>query len=74
MLNQSVVGAPFASILQMIHLANSSHNFSRKTDNIFGNSCIGLSKALSRADSGRNKVIGGHLGSNFFELRYCATH
>ena len=66
MLNQSVVGAPFVSILQTMYLANGSQNFSRKTENFFfGNSCKGLSKALSRADSGRNKVIGGRLRPNF---------
>ena len=60
MLNQLVAGAPFVSILQTMYLANGSHNFSRKTGKVFGNSCKGLSKALSRADSGRDKVIGGH--------------
>ena len=31
MLNQSVVVTPFVSILQMMHMANGSQNFSRKT-------------------------------------------
>ena len=30
MLNQSVVGAPFVSIIQTMYLANGSENFSRK--------------------------------------------
>ena len=34
-LNQSVVGAPFVSILQTMYLANGSQNFSRKTGKIF---------------------------------------
>ena len=36
MLNRSVVGAPFVSILQTMYLANGSQNFSRKTENISG--------------------------------------
>ena len=64
-LNQFVVGAPFVSMLQTMHLGNGSQNFSRKTGKIFGNSCKILSKRLSRADFGRNKVIGGRLRSNF---------
>ena len=65
MLNQSVVGAPYVRILQTMYLANGSQNFPRKTGIFFGNSCKGLSKALSRAGSGRNKVIGDRLRSIF---------
>ena len=41
-----------------MYLANGSQNFSRKKNaDFFGNSCKGLSKALSRAGSGRDKVM-----------------
>ena len=46
MLNQSVVGTPFVSILQTMYLANGSQNFSRKTGKIFGNSYKGLRQRL----------------------------
>ena len=65
-LNQSVVGAPFVNMLQTMCLGNGSQNLSRKTAKIFfENSCKVLSKRLSRADFGRNKVIGGRLRSKF---------
>ena len=35
-LNQSVVGAPFVSMLQTMYLGKGSQNFSRKTGKIFG--------------------------------------
>ena len=35
MLNQSVVGTPFVSILQTMYLANGSQNFSRKNGENF---------------------------------------
>ena len=49
-LNRSVMGALFVSILQTMYLANGSQNFFDKNGKTFGNSCKGFSKAVSRAD------------------------
>ena len=65
MLNQSVMGAPFVSILQNDVSGKRLTKLFEKNGKIFGNSCTDLSKALSRADSGRNMVIGGRLWSDF---------